>query len=80
MPIRVTHHSLHGGSDPHYVYAPKDDITASQLARVLPILITSWKDENGHSVLDPGPIKAWLTPHVEALPEETKRHFELRGA
>ncbi len=51
----------------NYLWAPKDDITTSELARAMPILLGAASGRADAALL------------VEKLPPEVRRHFEEQG-
>jgi hypothetical protein len=58
---------------PTYTFEPKDDVTASELAKALVVIMPAFVCRNalGHGC-DP-------TEAIEALPDNTKRHFVKHG-
>lgn len=52
-----------------YLYEPKEDITAYELALILPIVTTVLAHPGYNSYRD------YFERHFEALPEKAKRHF-----
>jgi soluble P-type ATPase len=63
-------------SSVYYIFAPTEDITASQLAKLLPILIASGKKEASvYDLLKHIKICIEATPIIENLDSELKKHF-----
>jgi hypothetical protein len=61
----------------YHRFAPKDDITASQLAKLLPILIASGKKETSvYDLLEHIKICTEATPIIDNLDPELQKHFE----
>lgn len=69
MPIQVSTHSLHAGPNPTR-YVPQEDITAYELALILPLLLRAREGMSGDW------LPSYLTSAVEELPEGARRHFQ----
>jgi len=68
-------------SDRKYFFQPEADITAYEIARLLPLLIAAWKNEsNLDTILVSKEIRFSLTSRLESLfvfDPLLKRHFYL---
>lgn len=75
MPLRTRTMNIH--VDPEsYTYRPLADITAHEIALMLPILFAAWQDANAHAILGGRAIPEWLNAQIENLPPNARRHFE----
>ena len=76
MPVTVKT-ILPGHSGPtHYIYNPKEDITAYEIALIVPVLIKAQGESFGPERIGrEGNMNA-----IEALPERAKRHFDFHDS
>jgi len=58
-----------------YRFEPQEDITAYEVAQLLPILLASCRDAKNMYQLINKEVSDLLTDNVESLPEHLRRHF-----
>lgn len=64
-------------SDPKYKFIAAEDISAYELAQLLPFLISEWKNANGPSVISQKEVKDSTIDQIRALdPNLVNRHFQ----
>lgn len=63
-------------SDPKYKFIPAKDISAYELAQLLPYLITEWKNTNGPWVISHKEVADNVIEQIRGLdPDLVERHF-----
>ena len=60
----------------YYKFDPKKDITAYEIAQLLPFLIAEWKDANGPTVIiSQKKVSAELIAQISELNPDLTHHF-----
>jgi len=62
-------------SEQTYTFQPKDDITAYEIAQLLPVLIAAWRDAPDGYAISRKEIPSSWAANVESLSESLQRHF-----
>ena len=59
-----------------YFFEPQEDISAYELAQLLPVLRAAWRDLDVYQVMNSRPIPSWMKAKIDGLPENLRRHFK----
>lgn len=60
-----------------YAFDPQEDITAYELAQLLPLLTVAWKDLSVYPIIGAKLIPPNRNHYIEELPDNLRRHFRL---
>jgi hypothetical protein len=58
-----------------YIFEPQEDITAYEIAQLLPVLVAAWKNAPDVYAIKRGVIPSPSAIDIEGLSEPLRRHF-----
>lgn len=61
-----------------YIFEPQEDITAYEIAQLLPVLVAAWKNAPDVYAIKRGEMPSPSAIDIERLSESLRRHFSPR--